>query len=176
MEIKYRRELHKIIDLSLPAAELGCAEGYFSADILSWGVKKLYMVDAWQHLNQTGDGGYEQEWHDKNFKEAQERVRKYGNKVEILRGLTHEMASRVPDNSLGLVYIDADHSYQGVTRDINAWWSTLKRGGVMAFHDYQNPDYGVTEAVRDFFVTKGIEVHILPEDKAADTGAYVIKP
>lgn len=176
MQLKYRRDLYKIIDLSLPGAELGVASGEFSRDILEWGIAKLYLVDAWQSLNQKGDGGFSQAWHEDNFSKTKELMKKFGDRAVILRGLTYQMASHVEYNSLGFVNIDADHSYEGVTRDINAWWATIKRGGVMAFHDFQNPDYGVTEAVRDFFAPKGIQINILPEDKAADTGAYVIKP
>lgn len=171
--IKYRRDLHKIIDLSLPAAEIGVAEGYFAADILSWGVSKLYMVDNWGTLNQYGDGGNDQAWHDKNFKEAKERVSKYGDKAVILHGLSVEMAEHVKEK-LGFINIDCDHSYKGVKADIQAWWPKLAKGGIMSFHDYENPNYGVKRAVVEFANSKGLQIHLLPEDKKEDAGAYLI--
>lgn len=174
MSVKYRRNLHEIIDLKLPAAELGVAEGYFSADILSWGVKKIYMVDAWMHLKQFGDAGNTQEWHNMNLYDAMERVKKYGNKAVILRGLSAAMADSVTEE-LGYVNVDCDHSYQGVKADIEAWWPKLAKGGVMSFHDYENPNYGVKQAVTEFANKEGLEIHLLPEDKAEDAGAYLIK-
>jgi hypothetical protein len=173
MEIRYRRDLHKIIDLSLPAAEIGVAEGYFSADILSWGVHKLYMVDNWGTLPVKGDGGNPQSWHERNYIEALERTSKYNRKV--LRGISWEMAGMVEDNSLGFINIDCDHSYEGVTNDINAWWPKLVKGGVMAFHDYENNAYGVKTAVTEFCRANSIEINLLPEDKIADAGCYIIK-
>lgn len=173
--IKYRRELNQIIDLLLPAVEVGVAEGLFSADMLSWGLKKLYMVDAWQHLEQFGDGSNLQEWHDRNMESARERVKKYGDKAVILRGKSVEMAKKIPDNSLGLVYIDCDHSYQGVKMDIEAYWPKLVNGGIMAFHDYENNSYGVKRAVEEFALQNKLLIALLPEDKQEDAGAFIQK-
>lgn len=173
MSVRYRRDLNQIIDLKKPAAEIGVAEGYFSADILSWGVPILYMVDAWEHIDQYGDAANAQEWHDKNYNDAIERVSKYGKKAVILKGRSVEMAKKVR-RKLGYVNIDCDHSYQGVKADIEAWWPKLSRGGVMSFHDYENPNYGVKQAVTEFASKNGLEIHLLPEDKQEDAGAYLI--
>lgn len=173
--LKYRRDLYQIIDLTLPAAEIGVAEGYFSSDILEWGVPKLYMVDNWGTLNVSGDGGNPQEWHDKNYDDAIKRISKFNGRAIILRGLSTEMADKVEYESLGFINIDCDHSYQGVKADISAWWSKLVNGGVMAFHDYENKAYGVKQAVEEFARANGLEIHLLPEDKPEDAGAYLIK-
>jgi hypothetical protein len=176
MEIRYRRNLYKIVDLSLPGAELGVADGNFSRDILEWPISKLYLVDAWQNLNQKGDGGYPQEWHDENLRKTREKIAKYGDRAVILRGLTYLMAEQIPDKSLGFVNVDADHSEDGVLRDLTAWWPKLVKGGVLAMHDYSNADYGVSQAATKFFLPKGIQIHHLPEDKWEDAGAWVYKP
>jgi len=34
------------------------------------------------------------------------------------------------------IWVDGDHSYNGVKGDILTWWSKVKTGGIMAFHDY----------------------------------------
>lgn len=176
MEIRYRADLYKIIDLSLPGAELGVAEGQFSRDILNWGISKLYLVDAWKNLSQRGDGGFDQEWHEENLRKATNLMKPFGDRAVILRGLTFEMAGHVQDNSLGFINVDADHSYGGVMRDITAWYPKLVSGGVMAFHDAYSSEYGVMSAVDDLFVIKGIKVHTLPENKIEDAGVYIIKP
>ncbi len=47
-----------------------------------------------------------------------------------------------------LIFLDADHGYEHVTADIMAWRPLLNPGGVMAGHDWDNPDYpGVRRAV-----------------------------
>lgn len=174
--IRYRRDFYRIIDLSLPTAELGAAECYFSADILSWGVPKHYVVDAWRHLEVAGDGANSQAWHEKNLADGKERLVKYGDKAIFLRGISWDMASEVPDNSLGFINVDCDHSYEGVMQDILAWWPKLVKGGVMAFHDHEAPQYGVKRAVKNFATMNELYIHLLPEDKPEDAGAWLAKP
>lgn len=170
-EIKYRRDLHKIIDLSLPAAEIGVAEGLFSRDMLAWGLPKLYMVDVWKHTEIKGDASSPSDWHEANFVNARRLTEPYGEKAVILKGLSTEMVRHVPDNSLGLVYLDACHAYECVKADLHAWLPKLVKGGVMAGHDYLMPEYGVREAVMEFCKGK-YTIHITTEDQKKDAGFY----
>lgn len=173
--IKHRSELHKIIDLSLPSAEVGVAEGLFSRDILSWGASFLYMVDNWGHIpGAFGDGNSEQEWHDKNYSNAIYLITPWLQKVKVLKGLSVEMAKEVPDESLGFVYLDACHTYECVSADLEAWIPKLVKDGIMAGHDFLAPEYGVKEAVMDFAKGK-YEVHLIPENRKVDAGFWFKK-
>lgn len=175
MVIKHRSQLNKIIDLSLPAAEIGVAEGLFSRDMLAWGLPKLYMVDNWGRIpGAFGDGDSPDEWHFANYANAKKIVKPFGNKAVFLQGLSAEMANEVRDNSLGLVYIDACHTYECVTADLKAWLPKLVKGGIMAGHDYLMPEYGVYQAVKDFTRNK-YQVHLIPENEKKDAGFYFIK-
>lgn len=162
------------------AAEIGVAEGLFSADILSWRVSfpKVYMVDRWRCVaSQKGDASNSQAWHEANYKAAQERVARvaqYGDRAVLLRGSSGDMAEQVPNESLSLLYIDGDHSYEGVIFDLITWVSKVKQGGVVALHDYENPSYGVKRAVQAYCKVNRLEVHLLSEDKMEDAGAYFI--
>ena len=40
--------------------------------------------------------------------------------------------------NIDLLIIDADHTYEGVVKDINAWIPHLVINGFVAFHDYNN--------------------------------------
>lgn len=175
--IKYRRDLWRLTGLLGDAAEVGVAEGNFSRDILNWPIKfpKLYLVDRWKSVpSQKGDASMPQAWHDKNLEEVHRKVAqcKAENRVVFLRGSSIDMALKVPDRSLALVYIDADHSYRGVKEDIRAWLPKLVAGGYMAFHDYQAPHYGVKQAVQEFCSKSQLLIHHIPEDKPDDAGAY----
>jgi hypothetical protein len=175
--IRYRRDLWRLTE-GYPgdAAEIGVAEGFFSADILRMPVNFpiVYMVDRWACFpGQKGDGGHPQDWHDANYKAAVERVKSFGSRAKVLRGDSKEMAFKVPPMSLRLVYIDCDHSYEGVMGDICAWLPKLLPGGVMAFHDFEMPQYGVKRAVEEFCKNR-YQIHYLPEDRLEDAGAYFI--
>ncbi|MFP3344628.1 class I SAM-dependent methyltransferase, partial [Halomonas sp. SIMBA_159] len=41
---------------------------------------------------------------------------------------SEEVASEFRDNSIDLIYIDGDHTYEGVKKDIQAWISKVKLG------------------------------------------------
>jgi len=121
--IEFRKHFYKIIDLTLPTCELGCAEGLFDDEILGWGSPKHYMVDNWATIpNVIGQGNFPQHLHDKCYREAMARVRKHGDRVHVLRGMTSDMAKFVPDNSLGFLYLDADHNYEGCLNDLINWY------------------------------------------------------
>lgn len=178
MEIRFRRELPdllRFLNLPMIAAEIGTAEGFFSRDLLEAGIEKLYMVDSYAHIpGVSGDGNFPQSWHDKNFKDAKKRVSRYGERAVFLRGKSKDMAYHVDDESLSLLYIDADHSYWGVLTDLNTWCPKVMKGGVIALHDFENPAYGVKPAVQDF-CNGTYEIISIPENKIDDAGAYFIK-
>lgn len=177
--IKYRNELWKLLPENATIVECGTAEGLFAADILRWSnCGLLYLVDLWGRIpNQSGDGASAQEWHDKNFNGAMANVKFAEDRVKVLRGLTWDMASQVPDESLDLLYLDACHTYECVMEDLNKWFPKVKKGGIIAGHDYKNKAYGVYPAVWNF--TQGgrmYEVFDIPENKEEDAGFYFIKP
>ena len=44
-----------------------------------------------------------------------------------------------PDNrAIDLLWIDGDHSYEGITRDLHDWADSVLPGGVLACHDYRH--------------------------------------
>lgn len=46
-----------------------------------------------------------------------------------------------------VVFLDGDHSFEGLFDDICAWWNVLKPGGIMAGHDIRTYQ-SVTDAVK----------------------------
>jgi SAM-dependent methyltransferase len=66
--------------------------------------------------------------------------------------------ARLPDGECDFVYIDGDHSYDGVKRDIEAVRSKVKPDGFLLFNDYTywSPceclPYGVVQAVNELCI------------------------
>jgi predicted O-methyltransferase YrrM len=56
-------------------------------------------------------------------------------------------ADRIADNSLDLVFIDANHSYDYVKKDIIKYTPKLKENGLLTGHDIDYP--GVNQAVNE---------------------------
>lgn len=172
MEIKYRNELGKLLNhfgLSGPAVEIGVAEGRHAEILASHPeITKLYLIDAWRTLPQKGDGGYDQQWHDKNYTEVQQRVSKHKDKVVLLRGMSNEMVKEIPADSLVLAYVDCDHTYEGCLNDLIRVYDKVKKGGIIAGHDYKNHAYGVYRAVNDFVTILDVapSIHVIEEDES----------
>jgi predicted O-methyltransferase YrrM len=78
------------------------------------------------------------------------------NNINIVKGISWEIASNYQDDSLDFVFIDAGHDYDSVTKDITNWYPKIKNGGIIAGHDYHY-DVGVYPAVNDYFKGKTIK-------------------
>lgn len=56
--------------------------------------------------------------------------------VTIMRMTSLEAAQGFRDASLDFVYLDADHEFSAVAADLAAWVPKVRRGGVIAGHDF----------------------------------------
>jgi len=82
--------------------------------------------------------------------------------ITPVRSLSVEAASQYADESLDLVFLDADHTYESVLADLQAWYPKVKPGGLIAGHDFvfDHPvsKAGVVRAVLEFFADKPLEI------------------
>jgi len=175
--MKSRAELYTLLPANPVIASLGVAEGLFDRDMLKyWKAGKLYSVDLWGKIpGQSGDGGFENDWHEMNYQNALGLFKEFGSKSVVLRGISWEMAVHVPDESLDLLYIDCCHEYGCVKNDLAAWFPKVKKGGVIAGHDISNKMYGVEQAVWEFTNQLGVKYEIIPE-QGWDASFYFYKP
>jgi hypothetical protein len=161
-------------------AEVGVWRGYFASEMLGLGhIKKLYCIDAW--AGQTGMYGLGRDKtvseHEADLALTKRHLRHYlhNGQAEIIRGMSIDVAKNnasIPP--LDFVYIDADHNYQPVLDDLNAWSKRVKPQGVLIGHDYtKNPQavewgFGVIEAVTDFCAQgEWTMIHLTNEDFAS---------
>ena len=61
------------------------------------------------------------------------------DRVKTYQGLSTDptLIAKVP-GPLDLIYLDADHSEDGVYAELEAWWPRVRIGGVIAIHDAIN--------------------------------------
>lgn len=118
---------------------------------------KIFAVDNFQGLSTCGEDAA---WYHRHF-------RKLGanSTLEIFRenfaslGFTPRSEPVVSDSlaaaqtleakrgQIDFIFIDGDHSYDACKADIAAWTPFVKRGGVIAFHDFGSRADGVTRAI-----------------------------
>ena len=81
------------------------------------------------------------------YRFIQELQEEFGSRAKFIRDWTTEAVKQVPDNSLDFIFIDADHAYKSVVRDIEDWTPKVKKGGYITGHDWYMPP--VKKAVTD---------------------------
>jgi SAM-dependent methyltransferase len=57
--------------------------------------------------------------------------------VEVIKSDSAAAASLYPDETFDFVFIDGDHRYLKVLKDIDAWWPKVKQGGILSGHDLE---------------------------------------
>ena len=145
--LRYRADLGGLLrsmGLRGAAVELGTRDGKFTRVILSqWKQCALYVqVDAWMHLENYMDrSNADVDVQGERRREAYRYLRQAMNAGHLRRGvqcanLTSVCARRFADGTFDFIYVDARHDRLGVLEDLQAWWPKLRRGGLMAGHDY----------------------------------------
>lgn len=117
---------------------------------------------------------WDQNYLDKIKKQALERLQ--GKDFRLIQNFSENAADEVPDNSLDFVYIDADHSYDFIMLDVIKWGRKVKKGGILAGHDYyydkntSGRRAKVTQAINDYTRIHGINFFITGEDHYHERG------
>lgn len=155
----YRGFLLRFLPPGSAGCEIGVWEGDFSAEILRVvRPSRLVLIDPW--LFQPEFAGA---WYGGSLMKSQaemdlvcERVHaRFAGKsgLEILRGKTEEVEAAVAPGSLDWVYIDGNHDYAHVRRDLAFARRAVKPGGLVLGDDYDRGAAGqvppVTRAVND---------------------------
>jgi len=60
-----------------------------------------------------------------------------------------------------LLFIDGDHTYDGVYKDLEAWYDNLMIGGHVLFHDCY-VGYYIQEAIMDFTLGRNVQFYTSP--------------
>jgi FkbM family methyltransferase len=157
--------------------EIGVLRGDYSKIILErWPAGTLYLIDTWRHLGNYIDmNGQDDVYHYECLIKTCENIKHWQDRAHIIRMDSALSANLFPDEYFDFIYIDADHSYGGVVRDIEAWWPKIKKGGLFCGDDYISDDgdiwltgqgepiyagkFGVRRAVNEFIKKKDLPLY-----------------
>lgn len=115
-------------------AEIGVQRGLFSKEMKYDG--KVLCIDVWENKD--------------IYRVAQSNLK--DSKYTLIRDNSENASKNVPDEGLDFVYIDADHTYESVKKDLSLWIPKVRKGGIVMGHDYFDGEYkginfGVKKAV-----------------------------
>jgi len=154
-------------------AEIGVSRGRTTRQILrsdcSDIIKEYWAVDPWstkysRDSERNKIGGRDQDHYDGQAWISYKYMC-FFPQLKIVR-MTSIEASKlflhykryVEGKYFDIVFIDAEHDYDNVKKDILAWHPLVKEGGIICGHDYASREKGVIKAVNEIYGVDNIEV------------------
>lgn len=109
---------------------IGASASCFGETLRKSGSGRIYCIDTWN--NETMTEGTRD-----TFAEFRRNTAPYERFIVPVRGFSTDVVDHVAEHfsSVDLLFIDGDHSYEGVKADWEAYKRFLKPGSVVVFHD-----------------------------------------
>jgi len=155
IQFKDRESIADYINNTHTICEVGVKNGEYFSQLIKNNPRISVAVDVWDqytHPNQN-DLGYDIQ----EIKHFENVFRNTFKNTTILKMDSVLAAGTFENNTFDLVYIDADHTYESVKKDLYAWYPKVKSGGIFSGHDYceyyiecSNTKFGVVQAVDEF--------------------------
>ena len=148
-------ELINITDTEYPSIlELGVRDGKVPMHLMKRIAGLTYVgIDAWTDYQSElargeHDMAYARDKMARNREQAHSVTRSWPRQTRLIEGLTQDVHATIT-GKFDIVWIDADHSYESVARDIDLYCNKVKPGGIICGHDYDWPE--VHRAVHERF-------------------------
>lgn len=137
-------------------AEIGSWQGTFAYyTLLQKQPSKLFLIDPWTGAASDPDRGLQtpeaRRARNDIYVEVCRAFAPYPN-VVVLRMKSEDAAAHFPDRFFDYVYVDGDHSYEGVTKDLVSFFPKVKPGGLIIGDDYGWGDVSI--AVQAFIKSR----------------------
>ena len=142
---------------------LGKSTSYMAVEILNSGKNIQFdCIDTWEG-SIASDIEKEQVKELSNlsttlFDEFLKNTEKVKNYINPIKKYSYDAVNDYDDESIDFLFIDAAHDYESVKKDLNDWYSKVKKNGIIGGHDYIANFPGVINAVNEYFGVKNINI------------------
>lgn len=152
-------------DRPLVGVEIGVKDGHHASQILTHlNMECLYLVDPYLCYPGYSDLEYDttaqemvsQGLFDRCYVSCREYLHPWRDSIVFVRKKSEDALGDIP-SGLDFVYIDGNHSYWYVLRDLHNYYPKVRSGGFIGGHDFRL-SLGVSFAVVDFIREMGITV------------------
>jgi precorrin-6B methylase 2 len=119
-------------------ADVGCWSGLSSVVLGLLGKQKNFKVKAIDWFKGSPKTSLEAAAKEIDVYEVCKANMRYFELLDVVEIIPEDSvtaASKFSDASFDFVFIDGNHQYLQVLRDIDAWWPKVKSGGVLSGHD-----------------------------------------
>lgn len=135
---------------NIVGCEVGVSYGfnlvYFLENLPS--IKQVYAIDPYAPYHDGPAGLVTQEVLDKVKDLFNTNTHPFKDKVRFINDTSENAHALIPDGSLDYIFIDGDHSFEAVYKDVRNFFSKVRPGGIFAGHDFSWG--GVRKAVYEF--------------------------
>jgi hypothetical protein len=159
--------------------EVGIGYGFHAKEILErTSVEKIYLIDPMCYYPNDlfADDVLRYGGFDKLVKNIKTHLREHEDKYTWYRcpslSVTNEQIS---DESVDAIFIDGDHSYEAVSKDLPFWWKKLRKGGWLLGDDYGSCHPGTTKAVDEFAENNNLKIEFLSLPNSIQPGYPIYK-
>lgn len=148
--------------------EVGVWKGHLSHCMLTRCpcLTQSYAVDPYLHQDPKiykDRANVKQSEFDSIYAEAALRLSEFGSRNELLRKSSVDAALHLKDKQFDFIFIDANHDFEWVTKDLKAWYPMVKPGMFFGGHDYGHRRFpGVKMAVDNFCERKNMSIETMP--------------
>jgi len=100
--------------------------------------RNIYVVDHWLGAPTERTTSHLEATHTDVFQIFSDNLKQlgYDKKYNVLKMDSISASQKFEDNYFDVIFIDADHEYEGVKHDLLSWYPKLKSGGILSGHDY----------------------------------------
>ena len=117
------------------------------------------MVDPWRPLGDeySHSDNHKFEPYSDSYSKAMKAIQGFEDRAIMIRSLSEQAVNLFEDGSLDFVYLDGNHAYDFIKQDIELWYPKVKKGGIVAGHDYLDMEWDEGE---DYILPNGKDKHI----------------
>lgn len=168
IELPDRRAVANFLPADSVGCEIGIRTGEFS-ELLVRRAREFHGIDWWTKSNQLA-----------NLRETEKRLRSH---LDAGIATLHDEDVAVvlpsfPDAYFDWIYVDGDHWYASVVRDISIALLKIKPGGLLCGHDFvfgrNHWGTSVIRAVLEHIQARRIDIVALSRDQFVDWVARVV--
>ncbi len=145
--------------------EIGCAYANLSEYLLeNTSLERLYSIDPYKFYDNGMPGLENEEYYEILHAYVSGKMfPKYNDRFSLLRVSSQVgfMGFKSSNEDIDMVFIDGNHDYQFVKKDIELYSTLLKPGAILSGHDITVFE-GVDRAVKEYKEATGKELKTLP--------------
>lgn len=128
--------------------EIGCFKGRSTAVMMPIAIKnrnKYYVIDNFY-------GGIDENTAASKVQRAEgpkvmeifvdniEQIGIHRSEYALYKSTSEKASTLFKDDSIDFCFIDGDHAYESVKKDLELYWPKIKKDGIISGHDYQNAE------------------------------------